>query len=374
MDQIAEVKDRGVQDALNGLLIERLRNRQKENTWMAVPEVIAWENVDGFRFPAPGLRKLHHDIHLDHFLESLPDSMNIDENLLKSKAVECLDQDGSVLKHWRAYKCLYAELDHQGDSYLLNGGNWYRVKRDFVDQINAAVNLIADYDSPLPEYDDDSEGDYIRRISKASPEELAIMDNDPIVYGGGASKIEFCDLLTKQRDLIHIKRYGQSAALSHLFAQGLTSGELFQVDPEFRTALNLKLPLGHQLTDPAKRPQQEEYRVVFAIVSDRSGPLALPFFSRINLKHAARRLEGYGFRVAKAKITVNQSRAMCTRIKSRKRLTKRDAACCFNRCHASRLGPDIQLEVFLMEGHLRSFQPRARNERKCPCPFYSTRF
>ena len=51
--------------------------------------------------------------------------------------------------------------------------------------------------------------------------------------------------------------------------------------------------------DPAKRPKQGEYRVVFAVISDRPGPLVLPFFSRLNLKHAVRRLDGYGFRVAK---------------------------------------------------------------------------
>lgn len=304
---------------LNGLLVERLRKRQKENTWMAVPEVISWENVSGFRFPGQAGRIEYHDIHLDHFLESLPDPPGVDEHLLKSRMVECLDHDGSLLKHWRVYKCLYCELDHQGDSYLLSGGSWYRVKRDFVDQVNAAVDLIPNYDRPLAEYDDASESDYIRRTAKEAGNDLIVMDNDPIVYGGGASKIEFCDLLIKQRDLVHIKRYGQSAALSHLFAQGLTSGELFQTDAAFRNALNLKLPAGHQLLDPAKRPQQGEYRVVFAIVSDRPGPLTLPFFSRINLKHAARRLEGYGFRVAKAKISVNDLRAKRKRIRNLKR-------------------------------------------------------
>jgi uncharacterized protein (TIGR04141 family) len=201
----------------------------------------------------------------------------------------------------------------------LSGGSWYRVKRDFVDQVNSAVNQISTFDQPLPEYDDNSEGDYVKRVAKSNPAAFAAMDGKTIPYGGGASKIEFCDLLTAKRDIVHVKRYGQAAALSHLFAQGLTSGELFQIDRDFRKALNPKLPQGHRLADPSKRPRQNDFRVVFAIVSDRPGALVLPFFSRLNLKHATRRLEGYGFRVAKAKIAVTEVRAKLKKIKSRKR-------------------------------------------------------
>lgn len=55
---------------------------------------------------------------------------------------------------------------------------------------------------------------------------------------------------------------------------------------------------------------------MFAIVSDRAGSLKLPFFSRLNLKHAAKRLEGYGFRVAKTKIPVSLLKTKLKKIKS----------------------------------------------------------
>jgi uncharacterized protein (TIGR04141 family) len=286
---------------------------------MAVPVVIAWDTVGGFRFPSLGRRIEYHDVHLDHFLASLHDSADIDVDLLKSRVVECLDQEGNPLHKWKAFRCFYCELDYNDDAYLLSGGNWYRVQRDFVNQVNSAVDQIPEYAHTFPEYDDQSEGDYVKRVAKADPAALAAMDGKLVVYGGGASKIEFCDLLTANHDLVHIKHYGQSAALSHLFAQGLTSGELLQIDPEFRKALNAILTDGHRLSDPTRRPRQREYRVVFAVVSDRPGPLVLPFFSRLNLKHAARRLEGYGFRVAKAKIQVTNRRIKLQKIKSRKR-------------------------------------------------------
>jgi len=320
VDQIAQVRDAALESVLVGLLVQELRSGKRKQTWMAVPEVMTWDNVGGFRFPASGGPRIeYHDIHITHFLDSLRDPADIDEELLKSRVVECVDPDGNELKRWKVYRCLYSELDYQGDAFLLTAGTWYKVRRHFVKQINEAVEAIPDYDGPLSEYDDASEGDYVKRVAKADAKHLTAMDGKNIVYGGGASKIEFCDLLTAKRDLIHIKRYGQSAALSHLFAQGLTSGELFQTDPDFRKALNAKLPSDHRLADPAKRPKQGDYRVVFAVISDRPGPLVLPFFSRLNLKHAVRRLDGYGFRVAKAKILVTATRAKLQRIRSRKR-------------------------------------------------------
>lgn len=319
VDQIAEVRDPAVLTALNELLVKKLRSGKREQMWMAVPEVISWDDVGGFRFPCAGRRLEYHDVHLAHFLESVPNPASISEDLLKSRSVECVDAEGKPLKRWKAYRCLYCELDFEGDAYLLTGGSWYRVRRDFVNQVNAAVDAIPDYDGKLPEYDDKSEGAYIKRVAKADAKGFAAMDGKNIAYGGGASKIEFCDLIAAKRDLVHIKRYGQSAALSHLFAQGLTSGELFQTDPEFRKALNAKLPEEHRLADPAKPPNRGEYRIVFAIVSDRPGSLALPFFSRLNLKHAARRLGGYGFRVAKAMIVVSEQKTKLKKFKARKR-------------------------------------------------------
>jgi uncharacterized protein (TIGR04141 family) len=118
VDQIAEVRDPGLLGELNKLLVEKLRSGQRENAWMAVPEVISWESVGGFRFPASsGPRIEYHDIHLEHFLSSLHDPSSIDEDLLKSRVVECFDHDGNPLQKWKVYRCLYCELDHKGDAY-----------------------------------------------------------------------------------------------------------------------------------------------------------------------------------------------------------------------------------------------------------------
>jgi uncharacterized protein (TIGR04141 family) len=42
--------------------------------------------------------------------------------------------------------------------------------------------------------------------------------------------------------------------------------------------------------------------LVFAIISKSTNPLEIPFFSKVSLKNARRRLQGYGYKVTKKKI------------------------------------------------------------------------
>jgi uncharacterized protein (TIGR04141 family) len=304
------VKDGARSATLDALLIANISAGKTSKIWMAAPEIINWERVGGFRFPRLGRSPEFFDIHLDYFLESVPDKAKLDKDTLAHRRVVCVDQNGDQLYAWQAYKCLYAEIEDLDDIFLLSGGLWYRVTPDFVKQINRAYNDVPDYPNVLPEFNDKEEGDYNKRVAKGAPHRFALMDRKTIAYGGAQSTIEFCDLYTASKDILHLKRYGQSSTLSHLFSQGLVSGELFRMEAAFRERVNSKLPKSHKLADPKRPPKFGEYQVVFGVITDRAAPLVLPFFSRLNFKHATSRLAAYGFRVAKARIPVNTTLAI----------------------------------------------------------------
>jgi uncharacterized protein (TIGR04141 family) len=85
------------------------------------------------------------------------------------------------------------------------------------------------------------------------------------------------------------------------------SGQLFVSDAQFRCDLNEKLPKGYKLSDPNAKITASDYEIVFAIISDQVGEdLAIPFFSRLNLRHAMKVLEGYGYKVSLLKIKVER--------------------------------------------------------------------
>ncbi len=323
VDQIKEVRSKRKAEELDEELFKRVRANAFDRIWMAVPEIIPWEQVAGFCYRMGKTSPEYQDVHLNDLIESLraPGDVRIDRATFDRIHVNCIHVEGYLLYKWQAYKCLYGEIDFEGDTYLLSGGKWYLISGDFVTQVNDAYREIPYYDVRLPEYRDGSEGEYNARVIADNPAEFALMDQKKISYGGGYSTIEFCDLYSSKRDIIHVKRYGSSSVLSHLFAQGRISGELFQMEAGFRNKVNDLLPDGYKISNPGLHPETNQYQIVFAIVSDVPGEMVLPFFSRLNLKNAARILSGLGYRVAKAKIAVNEEKAKAK--KCRVRISKK---------------------------------------------------
>ena len=191
-------------------------------------------------------------------------------------------------------------------SYLREDANYFRYSKGAVFRDNASFAKVPLYSGSLAEYNDATEGNYNERIVKENSGRYFLMDRN-LTYRGGA--MEFCDIFSKDKELIHIKRYGGSATLSHLFYQGVASAEFFQMEDEYRKLIRNKLPKPFQVFDPAKRPQFEEYHVIFGIISRSDKPLTMPFFSRVGIRHAMRRLQGFGYKVSLAKIGVAETRS-----------------------------------------------------------------
>lgn len=127
------------------------------------------------------------------------------------------------------------------------------------------------------------------------------MDKKNIPYGGGYNKIEFCDLFSKNKEIIHVKIYGGSSVLSHLFNQGLVSGELYKSEKSFRNKVNEELEDDFKLSD-TNNINPSNYKVIHVIISHVRKELNIPFFSKVSLKNAKKRLETIGYDVCLIKI------------------------------------------------------------------------
>ncbi|HDZ61561.1 MAG TPA: hypothetical protein ENH40_00240 [Nitrospirae bacterium] len=305
IDQISEIRDPQLIETLNSELLGRIVRGDFNRTWMAVPQVIEWDDVSGFKYRDSKKDPEEGDIGLPAFLESLSEEERekISIDLLKKKKVHCFSASADhILHRWSAYNCVYCEVDLQGNTYLLNNAKWYQIDADFAAEVNAEYERLRDAGSAvsLPECKQEKENDYNIRI--AAEEDMCCMDRDNISYGGGYSKIEFCDLLTRDKQLIHVKKYGGSSVLSHLFSQGLVSAEIFLSAADFREKLNEKLEGDYKLVDAAVKPNPAEYEVVYAVISNSESDLELPFFSKVSLRNAKRRLEAFGYSVALQKI------------------------------------------------------------------------
>lgn len=292
---------------LHEKLIEKFKNKDYENLWLSIPEIIQWDTVIGFVF-AGGKKVAHSDINLEGFLSTInPEDVTID--ILNSRKVFCVDADHNhVYRPWSVYKCLYSEINDGEDKYILNDGKWFKVNVDFVEKTNSDFSKIARSKLQLPIYKGGGETKYNKSVSDAFPNEYALLDDkNKIFHGGGQGQVEVCDLFSQGKNLIHIKQYGKSSVLSHLFSQGFVSGQLLQLDASFRKKVKNKLPKNFgDLIDENKRPDEREYTVTYGVISDSEGEdLYLPFFSRVNLNNVAKILDGFGFKVEILKISVD---------------------------------------------------------------------
>lgn len=125
-----------------------------------------------------------------------------------------------------------------------------------------------------------------------------------IYYGGGKSSIEFCDVYSPDRKLIHMKRYGGSSVLSHLFSQGVVSATAFVRDEAFRKEVNKHLPSRMKLKNTRSRPNAADYEIAYMVTSRSLKPLWLPFFSRVTLRNAQMQLASFDYNVTLTKVRI----------------------------------------------------------------------
>lgn len=313
VDQIHQVRKKGhLATTLDGLLIGKLEAVQAQggkggDCWLASPDVLDWDVVEGFRFTQAKTDGYLTDMHLPGFFDTVKDT-DLSVELLKMRHVYAVNADHMEVKHWTVYKCIHCEVEHEGKTYLLSGGQWFEIKRDFVDTVNEFFDGMKVFDHPFPDYKHAKEGAYNADLCGAHQDYWTLMDLKQIKVGGVHDKVEFCDAYGTGMELLHVKHYGGSNSLGHLFNQGLVSGELLRDHPGYVKLVNEKLPATFALGDTAEMPRDvSAYTIVFGIISQSDEPkLRIPFFARVALKNVYRRLESIGYtNICIAKISVD---------------------------------------------------------------------
>lgn len=280
VDRIAPVRSHSLQELLNDKAI-RLINEHDQNIWLAVPDVLQWEAVAGFRIG--NRHDLVEDVRIDAVFPEDGDLPQSYEDLHAARISVVNQAGGTVVNNWHGSECLYGEIEYQGNSYCANNGRWYRIDAGYKSSIESEYEKIPLYDERLPDYRaGEREGPYNQRVVEASPDSKFLLDKKTVYYGGRSSQVELCDVLREDGSFIHVKRYSGSAALSHLFNQGYVSAKLIKADPDFRAAAQ-KI-VDHVVLSDFNLGKDCVKRVVFAIISKYGGDRPeIPFFSKVAL-------------------------------------------------------------------------------------------
>jgi uncharacterized protein (TIGR04141 family) len=302
IDHLRRVRDVALIARLNELLIERLRVRDLTDMHLAPPEPMPWERLEGFTFSTRrGDHELDADPRISAYVETVASLADIELAELKQHRLQAISADsGLPIETWSIFRSIVFEVREGDLLYALTAGEWYSVSASFAEE-------VLDFSRGLPELDlafpgaalGVSEDEYNRTAAEAL--EALCLDRQLIETPAG-DRIELCDLLTREKQLVHVKKRGSSSTLSHLFAQGLVSGELLSREEAFRTAAREKaaeFPGNYDAAIPGGRPAQDEWEIGFVVItrSRRDTPLTLPFFSLVNMRSAVLRLRDLGYRV-----------------------------------------------------------------------------
>ena len=302
VDNVLEVRDKIRQEELDAELVQALRAGGNEKIWLTVPELIDWGDVREFSYGRRKQGNTFRDLHLRDYLNQTHASELDAAELKRRKIYGFRASSDAKFGAWSVYECIHAEIETGDGTFLLSGSQWYRLDRNFVATIDRVVSQIpASTTISLAYRDGEREAQYNARLA-ASIVGASCVDAKLIQYGGGRSRIEFCDVYHPGY-MIHVKRYAGSSVLSHLFAQGTVSATAFLSDERFRAEVNKKLPPSSQIST-ADRPSAAAYEVAFVIASRSAHALALPFFSRVTLRNAYIQLSNFGYRMTLTKIGV----------------------------------------------------------------------
>ncbi len=308
IDHLCEVRDKQTVDGLNGQLINAIKSQKDDKLHLAPAEPIDWQMVDKFRIT--GTRSTEYDdLSIDDYVVCLGDKKKkaLTVEALKTYRVSIrwtgYDEFASA---WPLFNCLVWETTSGGRFYSLADGRWFEIEKKFAARVKKFISDLPNSTLKLPDaIVSESEEDYNERVANADPQ-LFCLDRKLVKPLDAATSIEFCDLLSKGKHIVHVKKKTRSATLSHLFAQGSVSARAFLQDGTVRdqvikhlNATPIKAGFASLIPSSTKMPTANEYTITYAVIAkpNANWPISLPFFSQLNLMQHATLLQGLGFRV-----------------------------------------------------------------------------
>lgn len=318
MNNATKIKDKVKQEELDNTMLRTFNGLAPEcNIELLLPDLKLNHEIGAFKYGSSD--ETFSELEIDDLKRTLL-SMFRDGQItiakLKNNHIRMLSEEGIQTGKWSIYKCLSVDMQQGDRQYVLNEGQWYSFDMDYVNNVNEFFEGIELSDIDMQEYQKEvnsaeTENNYNDRICNDC-QQFEKMDCN-CVHPFNQTSIEVCDIFDKEsRAFIHVKHYTSSSVMSHLFAQGTVSAELLLTPTLRNQILDRKPSLADCIfIDDFKA---SSYKIVYAIIDKNKGSRNrypgdrphLPFFSKISLRQAVQRLQGFGYTVMLKRIRWNQ--------------------------------------------------------------------
>ena len=318
IDHMKIVEEKSVLKELDDKVLKALNNIRSgkpANIHMSPPETKDYMEGNDLRYNGLGRRGENYKIlSIEDYVKELRlcefsgDIMDIKKNHIVSAKK---DGEKKFSEKWKVYECFVFETSLTENSittqYILFSGDWYRTEDNFKKEVESFYEGIQKV-SIVGTTTCVNETRLIKDLDKNRPDLLMLdqakINPADVKFGN----LEPCDFFSKNRDFIHLKDGHSSGPISHLWSQGVVSAEAFISDNQFRTKLRSeaksrsrgKFPFEQLLPKASQKLNRSDYRVVYGIMRRpyKNGTLGIPFFSKVSLQAAVKRLQELNIEVA----------------------------------------------------------------------------
>ena len=311
IDHVRAIKEKDLVERLDGLLskeIQKMRRGDDSDLHLTPPEIVDYTegaevHYNGFGSEGRTFACLNIEDYINE-LNRVDFQGEIEEIRAQHRIAVRKEGENRFAEKWKLFDSFVFDATYNKKKYVLFSGDWFEIDKKFADEVVAffdalpRVAIIGSSDQP-------NETKLIEHLNVSRSGDLLMLDQVKInPEGVRYANLEPCDFLSAAKQFIHIKDGHSSGPISHLWNQGVVAAEAFLMDVEFRRKLRAAVKKKNAsfatlLPDGREKVVPTDYSIVYAIMREKraSGDVDLPFFSKVSLRTAARRLEMMGFPV-----------------------------------------------------------------------------
>ncbi len=306
IDHIKQIRDEEIISILNGKLsdeIQALRAERQNSLYLAIPEIIDPAADYAYRYNGLSHRSQKYlTLSIEDYKTELKKELSNEISDYTKHKISIIRNNFPCME-FSIFECLNFETSVDNRNYILWNSSWYEIDINFAREIEHTWQkaLVAN--------------EYLIQKTSMPTEEKLIEDLERNMTSWqkldkrkinpsntSYANIEPCDFFVPPKSFFHLKDGISSACISHLWNQGLVSGECFLKDENFRCSLRNMLNDSLKSEVPARKdtkPVANEYKIIFGIMREpsKNGNINIPFFSKVSFRAVFQRLTELGFQV-----------------------------------------------------------------------------
>lgn len=301
LDNMAIISDPLLLEQLYEELIAAIKSKNYNHMHISTPEFIdELYQYEGFVFSGNKKRIKNKTVYLFPTIDDLITDLGEDcinalnrDTLSKSYKLHLKDSQDELKFGWPLIRCLVWEIEKNDTKYILSEGTWYKINKQFYEEINEYFNARVKQNTRLPlmPFHKLIESEY-NYMACESDIDLHLFDlghesaqHRTITKDGN----EICDIFdARNKCFIHIKPGKSSTTISHLFRQGVFSGRTLKSEPTQLTRFKEYLTECGCAPNFINSPYNpSDYKIAFAVILASNQKTDIPFFSKVSFKDAS---------------------------------------------------------------------------------------